>query len=201
MIAVLRSELYRTLTVPASLIALAGFGLLAALTGWFDEDFWSLLAALGTFSTAVMVTAQHYQHRTALLVFLGRPQRLTVLAVQCVVAVLIGVLLVAVSGITVLRSGEGSEQYFTTLAATPLIAVFGVANATIVRRPLWLLVGYLGWLVFAEGLIGRLESPLPFSSFLMASAGDPRALFALACWTGAALPVAAWSISRDLSGD
>ncbi|WIN00308.1 hypothetical protein ACTOB_004006 [Actinoplanes oblitus] len=200
MIAVLRSELYRALTVPSSIIALAGFGFVAALTGWFDEDFWALLAGLGTFSTAVMTTAQHYQHRTALLVFLGRPQRVGVLAVQCMVAVLMGVVLVAVSGITVVFSGEAA-QYVRTLTATPLMAIFGVANATIIRKPLWLLVGYLGWLIFAEGLIGRLEEPLPFSSFLMASAGDTRGLLALAAWTVAALPVAAWSIRRDLTGD
>ncbi|BCJ47836.1 hypothetical protein GCM10010168_21950 [Actinoplanes ianthinogenes] len=200
MIAVLRSELYRSLTVPASLIALLGFGALAVLTGWFDKNFWTLLAGLGTFSTAVMVTAQHYQHRTALLLFLGRPQRLSVLAVQCLVAVALGVVLVAVSGIPVLLNGD-SHQYATTLQTTPVIAVFGVANATIIRRPLWLLTGYLGWLVFVEGLIGRLESPLPFTSFLLASAGDAKALVALLTWTAVALPVAAWSIRRDLSGD
>ncbi|MFI7597520.1 hypothetical protein [Actinoplanes sp. NPDC049681] len=200
MIAVLRSELYRSLTVVSSWVSLAGFAFLAAITGWFSEEFWSLLAGLGAFGIAVMVTAQHYQHRTALLLFLGRPQRLRVLAVQCVVAALLGLVLVAVSGIPVLMAGK-TGWYASTLTVAPLIATYGVANATVVRRPLWLLAGYVGWLIFAEGLIGRFEEPLPFTSFLSASSGSTKGLLALLAWTAAALPVAAWSIRRDLAGD
>ncbi|MEV4637467.1 hypothetical protein AB0J80_08965 [Actinoplanes sp. NPDC049548] len=200
MTALLRSELYRSVTVVSSWVSLAGFGCLAAVTGWFSEEFWSLLAGLGAFGMAIMVTAQHYQHRTALLLFLGRPQRLRVLAVQCVVAAVLGVVLVAVSGIPVLMAGQ-ARWYVATLAVAPLMATYGVANVTVVRRPLWLLAGYLGWLVFAEGMIGRFEEPLPFSSFLAAAGGSGKGLLILLGWTAAALPVAAWSIRRDLAGD
>jgi hypothetical protein len=198
-ITVLRSELYRSLTIRSSWVSLVGFASLAALTGWFSPEVWSLFAGLGTFGIAVVLTAQHYQHRTAVLVFLGQPHRLRALAAQFAVAVLFGLVLAAVSGIAVAASGF-TPQYYSTLTVIPLIATYGVANATIVRRPLWLLAGYLGWLVFVEGLIGRLEEPLPFTSFLFASAGQPKFLLALLAWTAASLP-AAWSISRDLTGD
>ncbi|MEV8504862.1 hypothetical protein AB0368_08530 [Actinoplanes sp. NPDC051475] len=200
MIAVLRSELYRSLTIRSSWVSLAGFAALAALTGWFSEEFWSLFAGLGTFGLAVVLTAQHYQHRTAVLVFLGQPHRLRALAAQFAVAILFGLVLAAVSGISVAASGF-TAQYRSTLTAVPLIAVYGVANATIVRRPMWLLAGYLGWLVFVEGLIGRLEEPLPFTSFLFASAGQTKFVLALLAWTAASLPLAAWSVRRDLTGD
>jgi hypothetical protein len=199
MIAVLRSELYRSLTIRSSWVSLAGFATLAALTGWFSEEFWMLFAGLGAFGMAVMITSQHYQHRTAILVFLGQPHRLRVLAVQCLVAILYGLLLTAVSGVAVASSGY-TEQYLSTLTVVPLIAVFGVANATIVRRPLWLLAGWLGWFFFAEGLIGRLEEPLPFTSFLFAAAGQPKFQLALLAWTAASLPLAAWFVRRDVTG-
>ncbi|MBB2947175.1 hypothetical protein FB565_006943 [Actinoplanes lutulentus] len=198
MIAVLRSELHRSLTIRSSWIALAGFATLAALTGWLSEEFWTLFAGLGAFGIAIMITAQHYQHRTAILVFLGQPHRLLVFAAQCVVSVLFALVLAAVSGVAVAGGGYGSE-YLSTLAVVPLIAVFGAANATIVRHPLWLFAGYLGWLLFAEGLIGRLEEPLPFTSFLYASTGDSRFLLSLLAWTAASLPLAAWSIRRDVA--
>ncbi|MEV6599170.1 hypothetical protein AB0M36_20270 [Actinoplanes sp. NPDC051346] len=198
MIAVLRSELYRSLTVRSSWVSLTGFALVAALTGWFSEDFWSLFAGLGAFGLAVMLTAQHYQHRTAVLVFLGQPHRLRALAAQCVVAIVLGLLLAAVSGIPIVLMGSAA-QYSSTLTVVPLIAVFGVANATIVRRPLWLLAGYLGWVLFVEGLFGRLQEPLPFTSFLFASAGRTEFVLALLAWTAAALPPAAWCIRRDLT--
>lgn len=199
MIAVLRSELYRTLTIRSSWVSFAGFAFLGAATGWFSEEFWSLFAGLGAFGVAVVVTSQHYQHRTAVLLFLGQPRRLWVLASQCVSAAVIGVVLAAASGVAVL--GPEPTQYRSTVMMAPVIAVFGVANATVVRRPLWLLIGYGGWLILVEGVIGRLESPLPFTSFLMACTGDVRALLAFLGWTGAALVAAIWSIRRDLTAD
>lgn len=199
MIDVLRSELYRSVTIRSSWISLAGFAALAALAGWFSEEFWMLFAGLGAFGIAVMITAQHYQHRTVILVFLGRPYRLRVLAAQCLVAILYALVLAAISGVAVASSGF-LARYLSTLAVVPLIAIFGVSNATIVRRPLWLLAGYLGWFIFAEGLIGRLEEPLPFTSFLYAATGDSTFRWALLAWTAASLPVAAWSIRRDMSG-
>ncbi|GLY06509.1 MULTISPECIES: hypothetical protein [Actinoplanes] len=198
MIAVLRSELHRSLSIRSSWIILALFAGLAAFTGWLSEDFWTLFAGLGAFGIAIVLTSQHYQHHTIILTFLGRPQRLVVLAVQCLVAILFGLALGVVSGFPIVGGHPG--QYLTTLAAIPLIAVFGVANATIVRRPMWLLGGYLGWLVIAEGMIGRLEEPLPFTSFLFASIGQPRFQLALLGWTAGSLALAAWSVRRDVTG-
>ena len=201
MIAVLRSELFRTLSIPSSWASMGGALILGAMFGWFDENFWTLFAGLGAFGVAIVVTSQHYQHRTAVLLFLGEPRRLRALAAQAVTAMLITTVLTMVSGVTVLPSGEG-EQYVSTLVATPLIALFGVANATVVRRPIWLFVGYAGWFLFVEGLISRLESKqLPFTAFMSASTGDPVGLRWFALWTAAALLVAAWSIRRDLTAD
>lgn len=199
MIAVVRSELHRSLTVRSSWVSMAVAAFLGAATGWLSADFWTLFSCLGTFGVAVLGTAQHYQHRTCVLLFLGQPHRLRVLAAQCVVAAVLGVGLAAVSGIVVLTSGE-TEQYRSTLIMASLMGIFGVANATVVRRPLWLLVGYSGWLVFVEGLLGKLERPLPFSSALTAAAGEPRSLLVLLAWTVAALVAAGWFIRRDTAG-
>ncbi|GGN20692.1 ABC-2 type transport system ATP-binding protein [Actinoplanes campanulatus] len=200
MIAVLRSELYRTATVRASVLALIGLGIVAACAGYLSDEFWALMAGIGTFGIAVMVTCQHYQHRTAMLLFLGEPHRLRILAAQSMVAMALGVVLVAVSGIAVVASGE-SDRYLATLLVSPLLAVFGVANATIVRRPLWLIAGWLGWLLFVEGILYQLEGDMIFSAFLAAASGSTRGLLWVSIWTAASLPIAAWSIRRDLSGD
>ncbi|GIF10075.1 hypothetical protein [Actinoplanes teichomyceticus] len=200
MIGVLRSEIHRSLTVRSSWASLTGLALLSAAVGLLSEDFWSLFACLGTFGAAVLITAQHYQHRTAVLVFLGEPNRLRVLVAQCLVAALFGVVLAAASGVVVALQGE-TRQYWATLSAVPLTAVFGVANATVVRRPLWLLAGYAGWVLFVEGLLGKLEGPLPISGALMATSGDPRGLPILLAWTVPALAAAGWVIRRDLAGD
>jgi hypothetical protein len=70
-----------------------------------------------------------------------------------------------------------------------------------VRRPTWLLIGSMVWLLFAEGVVGKLNSPLPFSSYLNASTGDHKQLLIFLAWTAGALVVAGWSVNRDLSGD
>jgi len=195
---VLRSELYRTATVRSGWISMGASAALGLAFGWFSEDFWSLFAGLGAFAVAVVTTAQHYQHRTVVLLFLAQPHRLRALAAQCLTAVVVALVLVVVSGATVLAAGQ-TRQYLSTLAAVPVMAVFGVANATVVRRPTWLLTGWAGWLIFVEGLIGRLESPLPLTSFLGAAGGHPRQLLVFAGWTAAALATAIWSIRRDLT--
>jgi hypothetical protein len=201
MIGLLRSELYRTFALRSSWVSIAASIMLGVLFGIFDDAFWSLFAGLGSFGLAVMTTAQHYQHRTALLLFLGRPHRLLVLAAQCVAAAVVALFIALVSGISILDWGEG-DKYRATLTVVPLIAVLGVAAASVVRRPLWLLGGAAGWLVFVEGLFGRLESPLPFTAFLTAaSTGDDRMLLIFAAWTGAALLAAVIAIRRDLTGD
>ncbi|GGN76709.1 hypothetical protein GCM10010112_49140 [Actinoplanes lobatus] len=200
MIAVLRSELYRTATVRASVLALLGFAFIAACSGYLSDEFWALMAGIGTFGIAIMVTCQHYQHRTAMLLFLGQPNRLKVLAAQAAVAVLLGVALVAISGIGVLATGK-VDRYLATLVVAPLLAIFGVANATVVRKPLWLIAGWLGWLLFIEGILYQLEGDMIFSAFLAAASGSTRGLLWVSIWTAGSLPIAAWSIRRDLSGD
>ena len=200
MITVLKSELYRTLTIRSSWVSMGVAGAVGLVFGWFSDDFWALFAGLGAFGVAVVIASQHYQHRTAVLLFLGQPRRLRALAAQCLVAVVLTLVITAVSGLTQFTTSSGN-RYLATLTVVPLVALFGVANATVIRKPVWLLGGYAGWLIFVEGLIGKLESPLPFSSFLEAAGGDPLDLLTFAGWTVAALIAAAWSIRRDLNTD
>ena len=200
MIGVLRSELYRTLTIRSGWLSIAGSISLGIGFAWFDTAFWALFAGLSALGMAVVTTAQHYQHRTALLLFLGRPRRLQVLAVQCVSAAGLALFVAAISGLPTTKAGDGPD-YRATLTVVPLMAVFGVANATVVRRPLWLFAGYAGWLVFVEGLIGHLEGPLPFAAFLSAAEGNAHYLLVFAGWTAGALVLAGFSITRDLTGD
>jgi hypothetical protein len=198
-IAVLRSEFYRTLAIRSGWVSIAGCIALGVMFGFFDAAFWSLFAGLGAYGLAVMTTAQHYQHRTALLLFLGQPKRLLVLAAQCVNAVVIALVIAVVSGVFV--SSSDSHEFRATLAVVPLMAIFGVANATVVRRPLWLFAGYAWWIIFVEGIIGRLEGPLPFAAFLEAAAGQTHYLWVFAGWTIGGLLVAAVTVRRDLNGD
>jgi hypothetical protein len=197
---VLRSELYRTMTVRSSWLAMFASLVLGLSFGWFSVDFWTLFAGMAAFGVAVVTTAQHYQHRTAVLLFLGQPRRWRALAAQCLMAVLITTTLTVVSGVSVLIGGDW-QQYLATVLVVPLMAVFGVANATVVRHPTWLFTGYFAWLLFVELLIGKMGKPLPFSSFLSAATGHPQHLWAVAAWTLIALVAAGWSIRRDLTAD
>ncbi|MEV4343198.1 hypothetical protein AB0J83_01780 [Actinoplanes sp. NPDC049596] len=200
MIAVIRSELYRTLSIRSSWVSIAGTITLGVLFGFLSADFWSLFAGLGAFGIAVVTTSAHYQHRTAVLLFLGRPRRLRVLAGQSVAAVLIALALTVISGFT-LFNPQDVRQFTGTLVAVPMIALFGVANATLVRKPLWLFAGYICWITFVEGLLGQLKDPWPFTSFLNAASGKPEGLLTFTAWTVVALAGAVWAIRRDLSGD
>ncbi|MDY7089681.1 MAG: hypothetical protein SYR96_31825 [Actinomycetota bacterium] len=198
MIAVLRSELNRTLTVPSSWVSIGSAVLLGMSFALVSVDFWSLFVALGVFGIAVVTTTQHYTHRTAMLVFLGRPRRWVVLLAQCLAATLVGLVVAVVSGVTTILSGDYG-QFTGTLAAVPLLAVFGVAGATVLRHPVPLFLGYGTWFVFVEGLAFRFKQPLPFTTFMSAAGGNPRGLLLFAGWTALALAVALWSIRRDLS--
>lgn len=200
MIAVFRSELYRSLSLRSSWLALAGFAVVAALSGWLDRVAWSLFAGGGAFGLAVILVAQHHQHRTAILLYLARPRRWPVLVAQCLVAALLGSVLVAVSGIALFLDGQ-SAHYLSTLRVAPLIAVLGVLCATVVRRPLWLVAGAFGWVLFIEGLINRMDHGLPFASYMFAAGGDPAGLLHLLAWTAAVVPPALWSLHRDLTAD
>jgi ABC-2 type transport system ATP-binding protein len=55
-------------------------------------------------------------------------------AAQCLVGAALAFVTAAVSGITVIGQGD-SNVFRYTLTAIPPIAAFGVANATLVRRP------------------------------------------------------------------
>jgi hypothetical protein len=198
MIAVLRSELHRTLTIPSSWLSMGLAVVMGMSFALFSVDFWSLFVALGVFGIAVVITSQHYQHRTAVLLFLGQPRRLRALAAQCVCAILLGLIVAVVSGVTTILSRE-FEQFTGTLAATPLLALFGVASATVIRRPVALFLAYGTWFVFAEGLAFRFKQPLPFTTFMSAAGGNTQGLLLFSGYAAAALGVAAWFIRRDLA--
>ena len=101
MIAVLRSELKRTMMIRASWVSIA-VTIAAGLTfGGYSVDFWTLFAGVGAFGLAVLTTGQHYQHRTAMLLFLGGPHRLRTLAAQCLAAAVVTTVTAALSGLTV----------------------------------------------------------------------------------------------------
>ena len=197
MIAVLRSELNRTLMIRASWVSIAATIALGLTFGVFSADFWTLFAGIGAFGLAVLTTGQHYQHRTAMLLMLGEPRRWRLLGGQCVAAAVVATVTTALSGLTV---ADEPAQWRLTVAMTPAIAVLGVAVATLVRRPTWAMAGTVGWLLIAEGLLGKLRAPLPFSAYLNAASGqDPRQVLVFVAWTVAALVAAAVVIRRDLA--
>ncbi|MFY1688638.1 hypothetical protein [Plantactinospora sp. WMMB782] len=200
MIALVRSELYRMATIRSSWVSIAVFGVLGALFGAVNVDAWALLAGMGAFGFGVLGVSQHFQHRTAVLLYLARPNRLTTLLGQLLAGIVVALAFAAVSGVTVLAKGD-LTQYRNTLTVVPLLAVFGAANAAVLRRPTWLFLGYAGWFVFVEGLLGRLTAPLPFSSFLGAAGGDRTSLLVAAAWTLLALLAAALAIHRDVTTD
>jgi hypothetical protein len=200
MIAVVRSELYRSVSIRSSWLALLGFAFMAALFGWFSKELWSMFAGVGAFGIAVTVTAQHYQHRTGVLVFLNHPHRWRVLIAQCVSAAVLGTVLAAVSGVAVLLD-DNAAHYRSTVLVAPVMAVFGTLCTIVVPHPMWLLGGVFAWFLFAEALINRMANGLPFAAFALASGGNVKALLVLLAWTAAAIPIAVWAIHRDLAGD
>jgi hypothetical protein len=200
MIALLRSELYRNVSIRSAWLALIGFTLMAAVFGSFSKEAWSLFAGVGAFGIAVTTTAQHYQHRTMVLVVLSLPHRWRVLIVQCVSAALLGVVLAAISGIPVLLD-ESAAHYRSTVLVAPVMAVFGTLCTVVVPRPMWLIGGCFAWLLFAEVLINRGSIGLPFASFMLASGGNRLGFLVLLAWVGAVVPLALWSARRDLAGD
>ncbi|MEW2426576.1 hypothetical protein AB0877_01045 [Micromonospora sp. NPDC047644] len=200
MIAILRSDIYRTLTIRSTSVSLTVLIILGLLLGAVNIDAWALLAGVGAFGFAAMIVAQHYQHRTAFLLYLSQPRRMVVLGGQLVAAIVVATVFVAASGLAVLIRGE-SGPYKDVLTVVPIMAVLAASCASIVRRSTWLLLGSAGWFVFVEGLIGRLKLPLPFTSLISAGAGDTRGLLLASLWAGAAVVVAGLSIGRDLGGD
>ncbi|NMO55112.1 hypothetical protein HH310_28490 [Actinoplanes sp. TBRC 11911] len=97
---VLRSELYRTATLRSSRLSLVVAAAVGLVAGWFGA--WWLLAGLGALAVAVLTTVRRYRHRSAILVFLGQPNRLRVLGAKCLAAALVAVVLAVVSEVVAL---------------------------------------------------------------------------------------------------
>jgi hypothetical protein len=200
MITLVRSELYRMATIRSSWLSLALFGVVAASSGVADDSWWALFAGIGAFGISVLTVTQHYQHRTAALLYLARPNRFQVLLAQVVTTVAVGWGLAVVSGLPALFKW-GGERYFATLTVVPVMAVFGAALAAIVRRSAWLISGFGVWFVIVEGIATQFKWPLPMTSYLGASRGDAFGLEVFIVWAGGALAVAAVALRRDLTGD
>jgi ABC-2 type transport system ATP-binding protein len=201
MIALIRSELYRTATIRSSWVSIALFGALAASFGVLSAYWWALFAGIGAFGIAVFTVARHYQHRTAALLYLARPKRFPVLLAQVISAVVISWVFTAVTGITAVLKDGNEATYRHTLAVVPIMAVFGAAAAAVVRRSSWLLYGFAVWFVLVEGLIGQMKWPLPISSYLDAARGDPYGLEVFVVWAAGTLAVAALMLRRDFAAD
>jgi hypothetical protein len=197
---VLHGELYRALTIRSGWISLAAITVSGLLFGLLNRGLWAILVGVGTFAAAVVGTSSHFQHRTAVLLFLGQPRRLGVLAAQAIAYAVIALVIAAVTGVAVML-GRGASAYPATLVAAATLAVFGVACATIVRRALWVFIGVAVWVIFVEGLLGKLRQPLPFSLYLLGSGGDWRSLLFLGGWAVLALCGAAAAVFRDVTGD
>jgi ABC-2 type transport system ATP-binding protein len=195
-----RSELYRMATIRSSWVSIALFGFVAAAFGVLNPYWWALFAGIGAFGISVLTVTQHFQHRTAVLLYLARPKRFPVLFAQVLTTVAVVWVLTAVSGITVLLKSDGLP-YRHTLTVVPIMAVFGAATASVVRRSSWLLFGFAVWFVLVEGLISQMKWPLPISSYLDAARGDPYGLEVFIVWAVAALAVAALTLSRDPTTD
>ena len=200
MIAVVRSELYRLATIRSSALSLAvftGFGIVLSMVG---SDFWALLAGVGAFGLGVTGVSQHYQHRTAVLIYLARPQRIRVLLAQLVTTLIVGTGFTVVSGLLVLIQGN-RERYLITLLVAPVMALLGAAAAAIVRSATFLFIGFATWVLFVEAMYGKMQEPLPFSAYLDAASGDEKKMLILLGWTLATMIGAAFAIQRDLNGD
>jgi hypothetical protein len=200
MIAVVRSELYRLSTIRSSALSLAIFTCLGTILGMIGADFWALLAGVGAFGFGVTGVSQHFQHRTAVLLYLARPRRIRVLIGQLITTVIVGFGFTAISGLIVLIQGN-RERYLITLLVAPIMAVLGAAAAAIARSATMLFVGFVAWIIFVEAMYGKLQEPLPFSAYLDAAAGDVQKLLILLGWTAATIIGAAVAIRRDLTGD
>jgi hypothetical protein len=200
MIAVIRSELYRMATIRSVAVTLWAFCALGIVLSVLGSEFWALLAGVGAFGIGVTGVAQHFQHRTAILLYLGRPQRIRVLAGQLITAVLVSEVFTAVSGGVVLVQGN-RERYAVTLLVAPLMTVLGAATAAVVRRATVLFIGFAMWILFVEAMYGRLEKPFPFSAYLDAANGDAGKTGILALWVLGAVIAAAVAVRRDLNAD
>jgi hypothetical protein len=201
MIALIRAELYRTVTIRSSWVSIVLFGAFAASFGVLNAYGWALFAGIGAFGIAVFTVARHFQHRTAALLYLAQPRRVRVLLAQVITTVLIAWVFTAVTGITALLKDGNGAVYRHTLTVVPVMAIFGAAAAAVVRRPSWLLYGFAVWFVLVEGLLGQMKWPLPISSYLDAAGGNPYGLEVFLVWALGTLAVAALLLRRDFTTD
>ncbi|GGM17332.1 hypothetical protein [Micromonospora yangpuensis] len=200
MLKIVRSDLHRTATIRSSRISLIVSVALGTLIGSVNIDAWGLLAGMVAFGLAATMVAQHYQHRTAVLLYLTVPRRIAVLVGQLIAAMIVASGFVAVSGLTLLVKGA-ADRYLNLLTVVPLMAVFGAAGAAVARRPTWFFLGCAGWFVFVEGLVGRLQAPLPFTAFISAGSGDVGGLLLASGWAAVASVAAGVAVGRDLTSD
>ncbi|GAA1765076.1 hypothetical protein [Luedemannella helvata] len=200
MIAVVRSELYRLSTTRSSAMSLAVVSALGITLGTVSADFWALIAGAGAFGFGAIGVTQHFQHRTAVLLYLTRQRRIPVLLAQLVTALIVSVGFTAVSGASVLARGY-HEEYLTTLLVAPVMAVLGAAGGAIARSATVLFVGFTAWIVFVEAAYGRMREPFPFSAYLDATTGDLDKLPVFLGWALAAVVGALFAVRRDLTGD
>jgi hypothetical protein len=200
MLLMMRSQLYRMATIRSSWLSIALFAVLAASFGVLEAYWWALFVGIGTFGISVLTVAQHYQHRTAALLYLAQPKRLPVLISLVVTTVAVTWVFAAVTGIAVLFD-DGHLMYERTLFVVPVMAVFGAATAAIVRRSSWIFYGFALWFVLVEGLAGQMRWPLPISSYLDAARGVGFGKFFFVGWAVVALAGAVLALYKDLSND
>ncbi|MEV8515366.1 hypothetical protein [Dactylosporangium sp. NPDC051484] len=196
---VVQAELYRLGTIRSWWVSLLAGWMLMLLIGVLGAGEWIFVVGLVAFVIGVVGGAQHYQHRTAVLVFLARPHRVVVLAAQALAYGLVAAVVTALGGLTRLVFGDWRTCLWAVLAAA-LLAVFGLANAVVLRRAIWIIVGYGVWFLVVEAFLGLLARPLPFSSYLGAASGRTGALAVLAGWVLASLAAAGALTRRDVNG-
>jgi hypothetical protein len=201
MIALMRNELYRMATIRSSWVTVALFATLAASFGVRSAYWWALFAGIGTFGIAVFTVAQHFQHRTAILLYLGWPKRIPVLFAQVLTTIVVAWVFTAVTGLTALARHGDTGMYGRTLLVIPVMAVFGAALAAIVRRASWLLYGFAIWFVVVEALAGQLKWPLPITSYLDAARGVLIGRLFFVGWAVTALAFAVLTLRRDVTTD
>ena len=202
MTALVRSQLYRMVTIRSSWLSIVLFAVLATSFGILEAYWWALFVGIGTFGISVLTVAQHYQHRTAALLYLAQPKRLPVLLALVLTTVGVTLVFAAVTGIPVYFEDDLSQKmYERTLLVVPIMAVFGAATAAIVRRSTWIFYGFGVWFVLVEGLAGQMRWPLPISSYLDAARGVGFGRLFFLGWAVVALAGAALALFRDLTSD
>jgi|1185.fasta_scaffold37564_2 hypothetical protein len=200
MISVLKSELYRLGTIRSWWLSVLGAGVLTTAVTLLGDAAWAVVLGMAVFGFGVVFGTQHYQHRTAVLMFLAQPRRVRALVGQTLVFAFGATAFAVVTGVPMLAVEP--QSYVTTVVVTPFLAIFAVANAAILRRPIFILAGYGGWFFVVEVLLGRLELPGPFTAFLNTAArAQPMMLIPAVFWAMVAAAVASWAVRRDVAGE